>query len=120
MSTIIRLFDLVTSDILTLVAACVLALAILGLLLVISWPSNDAATIAPSSRSNTARTLASAGTPALEIARRTGLSRDALALMLAAPSRASRQLSPLPAQTSLFRRHPGSQRRPARGAQITA
>jgi len=120
MSTIIRLLDLVTSDTLTLAAAAVLALAILGLLLVISWPSNDARRVGASSRSTTARSLAEAGTPALEIARRTGLSRDALALMLAAPGRATRQLSPDPVRFSLL--HPFRRGAVRRGgsAQVTA
>lgn len=106
MSTIIRLLDLVTSDTLTLVAACVLALAILGLLLVIGWPADDAHAIgAPTmtSRSTTARSLVAAGTPPLEVARQTGLSRDALALMMKASRGTSRQLSPDPEGSALLR-----------------
>jgi hypothetical protein len=106
MTLLLRLIDLVTSDALSLAAASVLALAIVGLLLVLCWPSSDRAPkprgAAISSRSVTARSLAAAGTPALEIARQTGLSRDALALVLG--GKATRQNSPLPARFSLFGR----------------
>lgn len=106
MNILLRLIDLVTSDALSLTAASVLALAVVGLLLVVCWPSNDRApksrAAAASSRSVTARSLAAAGTPALEIARQTGLSRDALALVLG--GKATRQNSPRPARFSLFSR----------------
>lgn len=118
MSTFARLLDLVTSDALTLTAACVLAVAILGLLLVISWPSSDAAPSLATARSTTARSLVAAGTPALEIARRTGLSRDALALLVAAARTPARQLSPLPARFSLFGRRQRNPQTAARSPQV--
>lgn len=107
MTYIIQLMDLVTSNTVTLVAASVLALAIVGLILVACWPSSEkpahsSRQTPTSSRSVTARSLAAAGTPALEIARQTGLSRDALALVLA--GKATRQNSPHPARFSLFGR----------------
>ena len=106
MTILLRLIDLVTSDPLSLAAASVLALAIVGFLLVVCWPSSERAPrprgTATSSRSVTARSLAAAGTPALEIARQTGLSRDALALVLG--GKATRQNSPHPARFSLFSR----------------
>lgn len=120
MAAFARLLDLVTSDVLTLTTAGVLAVAVLGLLLVISWPSTDGAPAASTARSTTARSLAAAGTPALEIARRTGLSRDALALLVAAPHTTARQLSPHPARFSLFGRRPGTPARPARSPQVAA
>jgi hypothetical protein len=107
MPFLIQLIDLITSNTVTLVATSVLALAIVGLVLVACWPSSEKAgraaqPSAASSRSLTARALAAAGTPALEIARQTGLSRDALALVLA--GKATRQNSPRPARSSLFAR----------------
>lgn len=107
MNLVIQLIDLVTSNTVTLVAASVLALAIVGLIVVACWPSAEqpahmSRQTPTSSRSVTARSLAAAGTPALEIARQTGLSRDALALVLA--GKATRQNSPRPARFSLFSR----------------
>lgn len=104
MPTLIRIFELVTADALSMAAAGALALGVIGLLLVVSWPSSDAPSRAgiSATRSMTARSLAAAGTPALEIARRTGLSRDALALVLG--GKVARQNSPQPARFSLFRR----------------
>lgn len=104
MTTLLHFLDVVTHDALTLSAACVLAVSVLGLLLVISWPSADAATILPTTRSATARTLAAAGTPPLEIMRRTGLSRDALALLGHATRGNARHNQPRPARFALFRR----------------
>lgn len=123
MTIILRLIDLVTSDALSLAAASVLALAIVGLLLVACWPASDRAPRAKgkkatSSRSVTARSLAAAGTPALEIARQTGLSRDALALVLG--GKATRQFSPHPARFSLFGRFRRSAGSAVGGAQVTA
>ena len=120
MSTFARLLDLVTSDALTLAAACVLAIAVLGLLLVISWPSVDAKPSESTARSTTARSLVAAGTPALEIARRTGLSRDALALLVTATRLPARQLSPLPARFSLFERRPTAAGAHRRAPQVAA
>jgi hypothetical protein len=115
MTILLRLIDLVTSDALSLAAASVLALAIIGLLLVACWPASDRAPrvkgTSASSRSVTARSLAAAGTPALEIARQTGLSRDALALVLA--GKATRQFSPHPARFSFFSRFRRSAASPA-------
>lgn len=122
MTILLRLIDLVTSDALSLAAASVLALAIVGLLLVACWPASDRApgsrAAGSSSRSTTARTLAAAGTPAPEIARQTGLSRDALALVLG--GKATRQFSPHPARFSLFGRFRRSAGSAAGGVQVTA
>lgn len=121
MNIILRLIDLVTSDALSLAAASVLALAIVGLLLVICWPASDRAPRAKgtaASRSMTARSLAAAGTPALDIARQTGLSRDALALVLG--GKATRQFSPHPARFSLFGRFRPPAGPSAVGAQVVA
>lgn len=119
MTIFLRLIDLVTSDALSLAAASVLVLAIVGLLLVICWPASDRApraTGTAASRSMTARSLAAAGTPALEIARQTGLSRDALALVLG--GKATRQFSPHPARFSLFGRFRRSATSAGGGVQV--
>lgn len=103
MSTLIRLFDLITSDALTLTAAGVLAVAVIGLVLVISWPANDAKYPA-TSRPATARSLAASGLPLADIARRTGLSRDALVLLATSATRMTRQKTPEGERSSGIRR----------------
>jgi hypothetical protein len=103
MSTLIRLLDLVTSDTLTMTAAGVLAVAVIGLVLVISWPANDAKYPA-TSRPATARSLAASGLPLTDIARRTGLSRDALVLLSASATRMTRQKQPGTERSSGIRR----------------
>ena len=106
MRTIAHLFDLITSDALTLAATGVLVFAVLALLVLIAWPTRqDTAGLgARTPRSATARALAASGTPAAEIARRTGLSRDALALMMGMTSTSARQKAPSAARLSLFQR----------------
>ncbi len=120
MTQLVRFFDVITSDMITLTAAAVLALAILGLLLVISWPSKDAQRPSGSARSTTARTLAASGTAVIDIARRTGLSRDAVALMATSAARLTRQNPPGAAPSSLLRRLTGRLRSSTAGTQVTA
>jgi hypothetical protein len=87
MHTLVRIWDLVTSDLLTLTITGVLAVASLSLLAFAMWPSRSARGAQTPVRSAQARALVALGTPAADIARRTGLSRDALALMDAAQRR---------------------------------
>jgi hypothetical protein len=108
MQTFSKLIELITSDAITMAAATVLAIAIVGLLLVISWPSRDASETPRIPRSRTARGLAASGLPAVDIARRTGLSRDGLALLLTTPPRGARQLPP---ESARFSRWFGAGRR---------
>jgi hypothetical protein len=82
--TLLRMWDLVTSDLLTLTITGVLAVASLALLAFAMWPSRSTRSAQTPIRSAQARALVALGTPAADIARRTGLSRDALALMDAA------------------------------------
>jgi hypothetical protein len=91
-SRLLELWQLVTNDAVTLTAACVLALAVLGLLLLACWPSSTP-TRAATGRSATARALVAAGRPMPEVARQTGLSRDAIGL-LSGSHRAQRQNPP--------------------------
>lgn len=117
-----RLLDLVTSDPLTLAATAVLAIAIVGLLLVISWPSSDvpATPTATAARSIAARSLAAAGLPQLDIARRTGLSRDGVALLLTRNAGGARQNSPGGEKSSLFSRWRAKRSTVGPGPQVTA
>jgi transposase len=71
-------------------------------------------------RSSRARALAAAGASESDIARRTGLSRDALALMLVAPRPATRQKQPPSARLSLFRRAGRAQATSVAGSQVPA
>ena len=78
------LWGTVASDPVTLAAALMMAAALLALLL-IATPAQGAATQTPTQkRPARARSLAAHGAPATEIARRTGLSRDAVAILLGA------------------------------------
>jgi len=106
MNTLLRLFELITSDTLTMAASGVLALAVVALLVLIAWPArHDApAGAARGPRAAEARALAASGTSMVEIARRTGLSRDALALMLASATTSARQKGPNTARLSLLQR----------------
>lgn len=106
MRAVLHLVDLITSDTLTLVATGALALAVIALLVLIAWPSRPAtpASTARTPRSAEARALVASGTPALEVARRTGLSRDALALMMGMAPSSARQKTPTSARFSLFQR----------------
>lgn len=106
MRALLHLVDLITSDTLTLAATGVLALAVLALLVLIAWPTRqDAPTAsARAPRSAEARAMVASGTPAVEVARRTGLSQDALALMTGMASASARQKAPDTARLSLFQR----------------
>lgn len=104
MRTLIQFFDLITSDAITLTAAAVLAVAVIGLLLIISWPASDAPRPSGPSRSATARSLMASGTALIDIARQTGLSRDAVALVATGSARTTRQNPPGAASSSLFGR----------------
>jgi hypothetical protein len=117
-----NILDLITSDPLTLGATAVLAIAIVGLLLVISWPASDVppTTAQHTARSTAARSLAAAGLQQIEIARRTGLSRDGLTLLLNAPTRGTRQMPPHAAGTSLFSRLRGRRPPVPPGPQVAA
>lgn len=124
MPTLLRLIDLVTSDTLTLAVTGVLVVAVLALLVLIAWPSRRPTPSAPargatrvsratsatpsrtptSTRSAEARALFASGTPAAEVARRTGLSRDAIALLGGMASASARQKAPASARLSVWRR----------------
>ncbi|MEO6445740.1 MAG: hypothetical protein ABIZ91_00375 [Gemmatimonadaceae bacterium] len=126
MRTILHIWNLVTNDAMALTAAGVLVLAVLGLLVLLAWPSRPApAVVAHPSRtprnSNTprsveARQLVESGTSPAEVARRTGLSRDALALLMAPATIAARQKAPRAARTSWLQRMRGGSSR----AKLTA
>ncbi|MEP7346640.1 MAG: hypothetical protein ABI877_15320 [Gemmatimonadaceae bacterium] len=74
----------VTSDPVTLVASLMMAAALLALLLIATPTRGKAKRPNAPKRPAQARSLAASGTQHAEIARRTGLSRDAVALVLAA------------------------------------
>jgi len=134
MDTLLRLVDLVTSDSLTLAASGILTLALLALLVLITWPSGERgghatgasgggatrAGTTGSARAVTARSLAAAGHATADIARQTGLSRDALALLSGLSPANARQKAPPSARPSLFARLPGVRRRTAERTQVTA
>ncbi|MCC6928920.1 MAG: hypothetical protein IT359_08030 [Gemmatimonadaceae bacterium] len=121
MRAILNLVNLITSDTLTLVATGALALAVIALLVLIAWPTRPASPMstARSPRSAEARALVASGTPALEVARRTGLSRDALALMMGMTSSSARQKAPTSAPFSLFQRLRRADRSAAISQQVT-
>jgi hypothetical protein len=106
MRYILAVWDLVTRDPLALAASGALALALLLLVAVLLWPSRRRPSGATTGgmRSAHARALAAAGVTESDIARRTGLSRDALALVRGATRPAARQKAPSSARFSLFRR----------------
>ena len=121
MRPLLHLVDLITSDTLTLVAAGALALAVIALLVLIAWPTRTEApaSIARAPRSAEARALVASGTPALEVARRTGLSRDALALLMGVAPASARQKAPPSARFSLFQRLRRGGRATAMQQQVT-
>jgi hypothetical protein len=97
MTAMVRdLWNLVTTDAVTLSAAATLALALLGLLLLVCWPPRQAG--AATARSAAARALVAAGLPTPDVARQTGLSRDAIGLIGSSQQRAQRQNPPSPAR----------------------
>lgn len=101
MKTIYDLWSTVASDPVTLAAALMMAAAVLALVLV-ATPTRGASTQTPQRRPAQARSLAAHGTKPDEIARRTGLSRDAVALVLGASSpAAARKGKPGAARISL-------------------
>ena len=107
MEPLLHLWDLVTSDTMTLAASGVLALAVLALLVLICWPSSAAAPQPQqptSQRSAQARALVASGVSAVEVARRTGLSRDALALMVGTAGLPTRKKGPGAARLAFWRR----------------
>lgn len=121
MRPLLHLVDLITSDTLTLVAAGALALAVIALLVLIAWPTRNEppVTIARTPRSAEARALVASGTPALEVARRTGLSRDALTLLMGVAPASARQKAPPSARFSLFQRLRRTGRGTAMQQQVT-
>jgi hypothetical protein len=122
MRTLSHLLDLITSDPLTLTASGVLAVAVVGLLLVISWPSSDvpATPASRAARSAAARSLAAEGMTAIDIARRTGLSRDGLTLLLNGRTPSARQMRPTSAGTSFLARWRARRAGAAHGSQVVA
>jgi hypothetical protein len=120
MAPLLQLWDLITSDALTLAATSVLAVAVLALLVLICWPARDAAPQATSQRSAQARALVASGVSAMEVARRTGLSRDALALMIGSAGTATRKKGPDAARLAFFRRQPTISPSLGRSHQATA
>ncbi|MEO7964082.1 MAG: hypothetical protein ABIT38_09260, partial [Gemmatimonadaceae bacterium] len=89
MPTLLHIWDLITSDAITLAATSALAIAILTLLAFASWPARAERMSASPRRSTQARALFASGSSAADVSRRTGLSRDALALMSAAAQRSA-------------------------------
>jgi hypothetical protein len=86
MDVISYAWEVITRDALTLGASIGLAVALLSLLAFAAWPSSRerSARHSPSApRSEQARALVASGASPSDVARRTGLSRDALALMRA-------------------------------------
>lgn len=122
MRTLSHLLDLITSDPLTLTATGVLAVAVVGLLLVISWPSTDvpATPTARAARSAAARSLAAEGLTPIDIARRTGLSRDGLSLLLNGRTQGARQMPPTSAGTSFLARWKARRAGASHGPQVVA
>lgn len=124
MRTLLQLIDLITSDTITLAVTGVLVVAVLALLVLIAWPTRQPAgpahaatsrsqsrarSATPSrtpsgTRSAEARALFASGTPTVEVARRTGLSRDALALLGGMASASARQKAPGSARLSVWQR----------------
>ncbi len=106
MATLLHLVDLITSDALTLAATGILAAALLALLVLIAWPARTEAPRDASGRPRamTARALVASGIDPADIARRTGLSRDALALLAGLSSAPPRQKAPSSARLSFFQR----------------
>jgi len=91
MNTIRELWTTVASDPVTLAAALMMAAALLALLLIATPARSAAARPNAPRRPAQARSLAAKGAPSAEIARRTGLSRDAVALVLSATPAADRR-----------------------------
>ncbi|MBK8250671.1 MAG: hypothetical protein IPK85_25225 [Gemmatimonadetes bacterium] len=122
MRTLSHLLDLITSDPLTLTATGVLAVAVVGLLLVISWPSTDvpANPTSRAARSAAARSLAAEGHAPIDIARRTGLSRDGLSLLLNGRTQGARQMPPTSAGTSFLSRWRARRSSASHGPQVVA
>ncbi len=101
MTTIHDLWSTVASDPVTLAAALMMAAALLALALIATPARTTRADRRPLRRPAQARSLAARGAPSAEIARRTGLSRDAVALVLSAtPSTDTRQTRPTSARNS--------------------
>ena len=105
MELLISLFNLITSDMLTFGATAVLVLAVLALLVIMAWPARpETSHSRHATRSTEARAMVASGKTALEIARQTGLSRDALALMMRSASSGERQKAPSAARFSFLSR----------------
>lgn len=106
MATLLHLVDLITSDALTLAASGILAAALLALLVLIAWPARAETPRDASGRPRavTARALVASGIDPADVARRTGLSRDALALLAGLSATPPRQKAPPSARLSLFQR----------------
>ncbi|MEP7381252.1 MAG: hypothetical protein ABI910_06165 [Gemmatimonadota bacterium] len=121
MPALLHLVELITSDSLTLAASGILAAAVLALLVLIAWPARGEARRDASRhpRAVTARALAASGIAPVDIARRTGLSRDALALLTGLASPAARQKAPTSARPSLFQRLLGKGDSKAMRSQVT-
>lgn len=86
MNTLRYAWDVVLSEPTTLAAALMMAAALLALVLIVTPARGQSAATSRRRRPSEARTMAAAGRPTAEIARRTGLSRDAIALVLAGTS----------------------------------
>ncbi len=122
MPTLLHLVDLITNDSLTLAASGILAAAVLALLVLIAWParSEPRRDASRHPRAVTARALAASGIAPVDIARRTGLSRDALALLAGLSSPSARQKAPSSARLSLFQRLMGRGSPKAMHTQVSA
>lgn len=97
------LWSTVASDPVTLAAALMMAAALLALLLIATPARGMSAQSGGAKRPARARSLAAHGAPTAEIARRTGLSRDAVALVLgAAPAAEVRKARPAAARFSAW------------------
>jgi len=78
-----NLWDTIAADPVTLAAALMMAAAVLALVLIATPSRERKARPNANARPAAARTMAAKGAAPAEIARRTGLSRDAVAMLLA-------------------------------------
>ena len=126
MDALLHAWELVTRDAFALGASAALAIALLSLLAFAAWPSRGPRTVrAPrrprqAPRSERARALVASGASPVDVARRTGLSRDALALLREPATPAARQKGPEAAPIAFPRRAAPTRSHLAQEGQVTA